>query len=107
MVFSISHTPDICQGRPEVQLLKDSHVVLVWETLAACRNVEPTKAVPCYAYNEQKQLFDLGDLVGINYHIPIVNSKCKMIPVRLFLESFRNHIIRKIIAVSYEKQLLP
>ncbi|KAL5265715.1 hypothetical protein ACHWQZ_G006428 [Mnemiopsis leidyi] len=61
-------------GRPEVQLLKDSHVVLIWETLAACRNVQTADTVPCYAYNQQRELIDLGDLAGNNYHIPIANS---------------------------------
>ena len=58
-----------------MQLLKDSHVVLIWETLAACRNIQATNTVPCYAYNEQRELIDLGDLVGTNYKIPIVNSE--------------------------------
>lgn len=56
-------------------MLDTSHVVLVWETVAACRNVRVSSIVPCYAYDSQRQLFDLGDLVGINYHIPITNSE--------------------------------
>ena len=62
------------QGRPEVQLLTESHVALIWETVAVCQSVKPANVVPCYAYNEKQELFDLGDLVGTNYHVPISNS---------------------------------